>query len=514
MRYFFFAAGLGVLLLVIWGGVRYFASQKVAELIEQANSDGDSLTVEDYSVRFNFVRLGLEARGIRFQRGLVDRRLVGQVATLDLSGPTVGNLLFGDRPRAERLVVSSPNLTLVPAANTPADTIISDAQPFTFLLDSLVVLAGNLHVEKDDELAPTEMLGLELRAAGLASPFDSASFNRLLLRVDSLHLPNPRQQSDWWFRGLRLSAAEGLSVAAVTLEPRQTAVGLIQTRPYKDTWNALTIRNLTTSPVDLSRLNGAEPVLQLGRASVGDLNFAVFEDPALPVAPDARTKKMPVELLREIPLDFRLDSLNVRRLQVTYGVVMEGEKRELAFTNGRAEFRNLRSRPHAQPAEASIRCLLAGSTPLEARWSLDQTGNGREFQFSGELGTYELANINPFMIVAADTRIESGRLESITYMGGVTNEVASGTLECRYQNLKLKLEGKGSFFKNLFKGLVVKPANPKGGDFRVGRMYCEHDPQRSFFSLYWRAIVSGLRSTVLGKLATPSELHFERSEIE
>ena len=147
--------------------------------------------------------------------------------------------------------------------------------------------------------------------------------------------------------------------------------------------------------------------------------------------------------------------------------------------------------------------LLMGSAKTHAEFQLPLDSKSA-YTAKGKVSKFHLAELNPVFIPVANIRIESGYLNSLTFNFRYTEFNSKGELDIDYENLKLlslnKNNSRTHELKTLFISFFIKKNRDQSGKHAkaVGIIDIERDRKRFIFNIWWRSILDGLRSTMLG----------------
>lgn len=494
----YLAGGLALLLLAVYLGGKAFANGKLDELIEKANQAGNKLEINNRDLSFSLLYAGLELDSITLSQTVGGRRISGTIAHLDLDGLSVlkainGNISIGD------LLIKDPVLEIHPAAVVLNPIEIPDTLAQKISIDELSLVDGQLSVFDEAGELKAKVLGVT-STASLNLPLAPAAAPTISVTADSLFFP-ATDNTDQSMNAFALDTEKRtLSIGTFRVSPKQAARTYLTSIKYKQTWQALRLDGITATdfPFDSLLAGGVAMVPNL---SIGNLNLSVFENPSLERDPAEPNKPFPVEAFRKLPYPLLLKSLIIARANIAYGVHKEGaEKPDITFA-GSIKAGNFSTWKQDAPAFAEADFTFEETSPLNARFELDQTGDGRDFAATGQLDDYDLTNINPLMLVAAGADIESGHVDQMTHNFSIRDGVATGELVFKYHKLEVKMEGKGAWLINMIEDVAIRDSNPRNdGDLVIGRVSAEHDPTRSFFNLYWKSLVSGMTSSVAGSV--------------
>jgi len=500
------AVGFLLLLLAIFMVVPVIANNKLDRLIEQANQDGNQLSVGERNLAFRLTHFNLAADSIGLDQTSSGQQFSGAIKRLEVNGLKLLPLLFNNRISISEVLLDQPEISMAPSAT---DTIKKGNQgpEKNIFLGKFIISEGAVDRYSEGGDLALRALGIRATATALQLPLAPAAAPSFSFSTDSLFIPQ-KQKSDWSFNDLTANTDQReLRLRTVQLSPRQAARPFLTSLETKDNWLALRLDDVILQDVSFdSLLSGGMTVLP--EVAIGDFNLMVFENPSLPAGQETRRKSFLIEKFRKIPVPTLLKEMRVERAQITYGVMMEDSGApEINFREGSINLNNFSTYPQPDSAVITADFTFGENSPLRARFALDQSGDGRHFSATGQLRDYNITDINPFMTVAAEAFVEGGHLNELNYDFKIANEVAKGKLLFLYEGLELKLEGKVAWLKNIMEDIAIRDSNPRsGGDLVHGTVHNEHEPDKSFFNLYWKSIVSGLRSSVAGEVFTPKEL--------
>lgn len=236
--------------------------------------------------------------------------------------------------------------------------------------------------------------------------------------------------------------------------------------------------------------------------------FGVYRDKLLP--DDTTHKKLFNQLLRDLEMDLRVDTLAILEGSLSYGERLEAalEPEELRFTDISATITNLHN------SDSGLVCVdigaqLMGDGPFTLNWSFDPQNPSNDFLASGSLYKFDSANISPFMRSNLSVEVQ-GRIDRL-YFTISGNEVESqGDMKMDYAEFGFVVLKKDRLGVNkLLTALVNLFA--KDGDrddpdgFRHGHFKVERKTDRSFFNYLWLNIKEGLVATLTGPGKKPKK---------
>lgn len=371
---------------------------------------------------------------------------------------------------------------------------------------------GHLHtenstLERDTRTgkAKFKAQGITADQWGLSLPIDLEELGSTVASVAAFEVAGDSDLRDYFFSDIHYKSEGGrLAISTIKRRNRLSPGRYLATRDEKS-WLEFDFGNVRIQGIDRARLLSGEAIV-LRRLNAGELTLKVVENTSKP--PQKAQKPMPVEALRKLGMRISVPSVELASCDLSYGVIDTAfDTKFIHFREGSLRVDGLDTAPRQGDSVRLIfDVVFEDTSPLHAEFTLSRDRRGRNFSMSGSLGAYELVRVNPLMAVAANAIVESGRLNQATYQAELKDEVVTGQMEFLYDSLDLKIVGNGSWLKNLLSGLVVKKENEAGDRFRPGKIYHEHQANRSFFNAYWKGLLSGIKSSALSDIALEKEL--------
>ncbi len=248
--------------------------------------------------------------------------------------------------------------------------------------------------------------------------------------------------------------------------------------------------------------------LQIGRAKVNV--FMSRESPAPPGLDKARN--YPHMALKRFDIQTLIDTIQLKNIDVSYAEYNPASKKtgSVAFKGLNGSISNVTNDSlqliKNHHAIANLNTRLMGSGQLNVRIDFNLTDKNGAFTYSGNLGNFDFRQLNPLSTALGLVEIESGQVQRIDFKVNGNTRNATGNLQMRYSDLKVKLlsdniDGKGTkekgFLSFLANKLLIKDANPlKGEAPRTATMQNNRIPSASFFNLMWKTLFVGIKEIV------------------
>ena len=269
-------------------------------------------------------------------------------------------------------------------------------------------------------------------------------------------------------------------------------------------------KSIVANSFNLNKLIN-EKVFSTGSISFNQFNVLFERDKRYP--PDTTLKPMPFDMLKEIPILFKSDSVLVKKSMISY---YEFHKKSLfpgIFFIDNFHLRMIDvTNDFALVDSASVLKIQGGGnlmrqTPLSFVLVMPYFAPKNQFWFSAHTDRADLSQFNSLMQNVVGISIKSGNgLAEVPYVTG-NDEYAKGNMLFLYKNLKLRLynkkkaernKGIGSPFVNfMLNNLMIRSNNPKLLKTpKKGIIYYKRNPRKSFVNYIWKSSLSGILSTM------------------
>lgn len=252
-------------------------------------------------------------------------------------------------------------------------------------------------------------------------------------------------------------------------------------------------------------------VFRTGNISFNQFNVLFERDKRYP--PDTTIKPMPFDMLKEIPILFKSDSVLVKKSMISY---YEFHKKSLFpgiffIDNFHLSMIDVTNDFALVDSNSVLKIQGGGNlmrqTPLSFVLVMPYFAPKNQFWFSAHTDRADLSQFNSLMQNVVGISIKSGNgFAEVPYVTG-NDEYAKGNLLFLYKNLKLRLynkkkaernKGIGSPFVNfLLNNLMIRSNNPKLFKTpKKGVIYYKRNPRKSFVNYIWKSSLSGILSTM------------------
>lgn len=502
----------------------------------QVSYDEMNVNALQQKVTFKNFKLGFDSLRVEDEDSLKNRKWVSaSVGDFELSLGNFWSMIPQRYLLVDELKIHQPHLTIYnysPAQKKKKDTVKLDKiQQFDAhalikkYFDSLDVKALNIQganlkwTDKVNQQLPFS-LG-DIHANILDLHIDSSTVDRnygypyareFVLQVEESSFM--AEDSLYVFKIGLLKAnpvAEELIVEKFSVEPQKSLYQFARDIGHQAVRMNLEIARINLQHIDLHYLV-RDLAFLVGKISIEEADLSVFKDKRLP-EPPLKTKPLVQEAIHNIPIPFRLDTLELKKGNIKYQEhVAEAEEpgtitfEELYMTA--YNISNLDSlRKRNMNMEADIQTRFMGESTLNLHFDFPLNSPDQKHSIKAEMYEFPLQTMNVMLKPTAFASVESGYAYAVKFNINANDKSSTGEMQFAYRDLKIALLNKedpndsklkeklGSFVANVF---VVKTDNPSSNSqpLRIGQIAFERNPNKSVFSYWWKSLLSGLKGSM------------------
>ena len=242
--------------------------------------------------------------------------------------------------------------------------------------------------------------------------------------------------------------------------------------------------------------------------------FDALVDRNKPVRPSEKSPLMLQEALAAIHQPLHLENLSITNAQLRYSERVRAGAAPGVLTFGDASIyvsglANRREDSEVILLEAQSQFMNAAT--LKVQMNIPTGSAEVSFHYAGSLSGMDLTSLNPFLEIAEQTQIVSGRAQEVLFAIDVAAGQARGQMRALYQGLKIavldKQTGTEKGFENrvvsfLTNALKIRNSNPaaESGPMKEGKVDYTRQPQDNFVQLMWFAMRTGVLDAISGPL--------------
>lgn len=511
--------------IAIWGAEQYL-KQKIREELQIETVSGDTLQVNHVDLGLIGGWIDINDLVIRWNIGEGEQAeeqltyvVKGEVGKVQVKGLSFMQYLLRGNIRIRQLLIdsSSLDLLLLQTIEVPARKDESSPTNSDLVIDigGIKLAPSSIRYFEDLQSPPSLEIGaLNLDIKGFRYPKDST--RQTLLEagrwaIDDLRYGSPDQFSDLFVRRAEGQLIDSLlTFHDLHFKPRYSKEVYSQKLKNKDSRIDLAVAKGQMSGLDWQALlnTGA---LQARMFQIDSCRIAVYEDSRLPVD-ETRYKSLYQEKLMDLDMAVRLDSLKLNG-RLIYEVRPKKSTADLGFLDFQEleaimiNITNDSARIAVAPLlQVAIKTVLNGESQLDTYFTFDLTDPNYGFTYNGSMHQFDLSKFNTILSETAKMSITEGMMQRLQFEVDADNTVARGELKIDYSDLQIEWLENHNRLAALAQKVVMLESNPRNGKYRVGQVYFERLPGRSFWNYYVKSLLSGLNSTAMPNLFLPEEL--------
>jgi hypothetical protein len=535
---------IAVLFVIIAGGLYYykkwrhdFVRHKVPELVF-LKSDSlyrityDSVDIDEIAgeITINNLHLQPDTTYKRISNGNLPTNLLEvKVEQLRITGLKTDKALLNKEIIADKVKLSRPIVTIFknelgPATPKTKKTAVNEVYKAVLRqlehigIDTILISNADYRVcnwSKEDTFLAAKSIDAQLFNLDI-SDSTSTDTSRVLfakkaeLTVGNMLLKSKKKPYEYRLTDLvvhsatKVFAIRNMFVIPLLSEPAFMRNSKLQTDRLDFELSDIRFRNINVQ--ELLNANILADTLNIERSS-----FKIFRDLSYPRDKLDRTLKFPQQQLTNSPISIALKTVVLQHAYVEYK-----EKNPKSDSSGKVRFYNTKAIMHnVTNREEDILhdsiCTVFISTnllngPLFAvsiRFNL-KSSHGK-FSVDGSLGAADASLYAQLSKPMGLVSVDKGFISSLHFNLYGDDYYCRGNLILLYQGLKVSLlkkdnednEYKKKLLASFLANKVVINDNPKKKkDVRKATIFYPRDTNRSWFSLVWKSIFSGVKQTV------------------
>lgn len=401
------------------------------------------------------------------------------------------------------------NLFEPSSLNLKASKMVADLSKKTFSMhvDSFKLnnIAHIFYGKKEDTIA------LQFGELGMSdfqfSNKDSLKWKSILFNYNwwskggtlRYHSPNQLLAID----GLQLERSSRFSFSfdSMHMRPRKDREEFWRAEPYEKDHISL---RLGKTSCDSMRLKIEEdiPNIAIHKLLVDNMVLIPQRDKTRPE--DTLTyRPLLASQINAIPIPLQIDTLLLNNGKVVYHEIVKktGLESEIMFDQMTGSLMNIKNHDIAlhDSLIIAVRCRLYGKGALRMNFRQSYTDSLQGFRMQTRLGAFDLQEMNPMLLPQLGLRIISGDVDTLTMLVQGNKYFAYGTMDLRFQNFKVSLEGNPDSKKNILTGIknwlanAVLRRHDKG---KVNILFKQRVIKRGQFNFWGKIAIEGLLASI------------------
>jgi len=252
--------------------------------------------------------------------------------------------------------------------------------------------------------------------------------------------------------------------------------------------------------------------LYAGTMNIKGADVQIYTDNAYKGKKNSKIGKDPQQSLQKVSLDMWLKRINIDDAHISYAETDAVTKAtgEILFTHTDAHFYNVTNDDDQKKRNpimrANIKTRFMDVAPFQVSFKFNLGAADGAFNYSGELGAFDGKVLDRLVKPLAMVHVQSADIQKLDFNVNGSNYDGKGDVQFYYKNLNIqllkKVDGKDElqkqgFISTLANNLIIDNNNPdKKGNLRPGPIDLVREPDVSFFSFLYKALLDGLKPSV------------------
>lgn len=474
-----------------------------------------SLDLSGFNLRYDSLAIDLDNNTVEIDNLLLEQDAYDttciypefiKVGKVRAEGFRLLPLIFRNILSFEKLYLHEAHLYLRENSLLQLDSAAKEDSDFRLRVDELFFESA--HIEYTDSVNCDLITGLKtnltLTAVKIDALADTLIYNFDALDLDSIRLRMPGAFYTFEVKRVHFDLNEKLfQVDSIQVIPDFGKVEFgrkhgFEIDRFEGVIPVVRVQGLTFSFRGASRIS----------AELAEVEFRlkIFRDKRLPFR--GRIKDLPIDQLRSLPIQLALDSIVVSKSFVQYEEFPKeaDEPGGIYFNNLHAVITGIHNQSKKGNLTLTAYAALMGQGDINLSGSFPWNEAERS-TVKGSLQDFNLPAINPMLMPSTNMKIETGKMEKLTFRFAYNNTRSDGEIEMNYHDLKLitfkdggtqdeeelEKDNLKTFMMNTFifrKNMGEELPEEK----RTGTVSYTRDDTRSVFNYWIKSLLSGIKS--------------------
>lgn len=302
-----------------------------------------------------------------------------------------------------------------------------------------------------------------------------------------------------------------LRILDLELEPTLPAYEFSEARAKQIDRIELSIPELRVSGVNPDSF--PDGVQNLDSLIVTNARLFVFRNKQVPRAGPERAKPLANDMAKALPLPLSLKSASIRDALIIYSEHHPDADTaaHVSFNHLHADIHNFASAEHplfkadSMKLDITTRFMNAARLHVEIVYPLFDPYD--EHYIRAELDSINPKAAQDMLLYAGFLRINSGMVHNLQAEITLNDSAATGTVKLMYSDLDIALASKQhpdtkgikEFLTDIFTDYFLIEKDNTADDPRIGEIHFEREKEKSIFAYWWKALLSGIKSSIKTK---------------
>lgn len=512
-RILLIAAGIILLIFIIVKIASVLASDRLSELLNKE--------AKSYYINFEEVEVSLFTQSIELNDILIKplkenkTGVFSTVERFEIQGVSFIDLLFNNQLTLSELTVEKANtkVNLVKREDQKDEKPLKQFLKEMFSkvkLKNIKLNECSLEIVEDNDTIPSvklerfslsfEDVVLDTVTVKKTLPFSVSSIegfiNRSKFKVDSIY--------DLHFSQLKFSKGS-ITIDSLNYKTELSKDEFQRKMPIQKDWI-----NFLVPKLDIVNYNWKTDSTQFyfnaDKFCLYDMDLLAYRDKNLPFGPHTQ-KPMPSEMLRSIPFNLNVDTIQVKKGRIQYQEKAEGKKVKgnVYFTKVYATIYNICNDSLSLLKNPWL-SLDAQATfnhcgHLQTHWEFKVPDPQDHFKVTGQLGKMDINCLNKTFKPMLDVKAK-GTVHQVKFNFNGDYAHSKGEVLFDYEGLQVQFQDQNKDFKNWLKStvgnVVLRSDNlPSNSNYQKGEIDFERIQHKSVFNYLWKSLQNGLKPVVI-----------------
>lgn len=319
-------------------------------------------------------------------------------------------------------------------------------------------------------------------------------YDLILLNADSIFYDLDKQHE--FVVGNFLIDGNKVLIERLKILPKFSKAEHQETTPVEKDRYDLEIDSVTMDNLNWSLQNDSLKI-QNSVTEIAGVHFEIYRDKLQPE--DTTIKPLYSEMIRELPILLKLDSIQVNKAYIRYEEKMHEDREPgvVEFSNLNGMIKNITNigmdSKGFPKTFVDVKANFMETAPLRVEWEFDISNKNDQFQFSGQMGALAADEINNFMTPAMNVQA-SGEILDMYFNFYGNNTKGNGDMRLEYDNFKVEVLRKDGQKKNriisaLANLIVQNEALNEEANYK--EISFTRDKTKSFWNYVWNLVKNG-----------------------
>ncbi|MDQ3051907.1 MAG: DUF748 domain-containing protein [Bacteroidota bacterium] len=271
--------------------------------------------------------------------------------------------------------------------------------------------------------------------------------------------------------------------------------------PYQITRFTVEVETINLLNVDFNSLIYEQNIV-IGELMIDKLAASLFKDKTKPMDPQ-RYPGYPPQQLQKIPVPFRVNKLNATNVTIKNRERLpEGNYASVTVNRMSLDATTLTNMSDSSQLIVNAEAFVQDKANFRVNVAFDYLKPA--FRVQGSISRFNMAELNSLIQSYTPAKINTGKVDGITFNAKVYKTGASGALTFLYHdlNIDLQLEERakwkntlGAFAANTY----LRTSNPlsEGQPPRSVQFTVDRDMQKGFINVILKSVLTGIKETML-----------------